>query len=65
MKFIKIHSVRTLIRKNKDIDDAQLKDFFRTHDSDLVQTRPKAEEVILQFEIFKLENIRIAQILDY
>ena len=65
MKFIKIHSVRTLIRKNKDINDAELKDFFRTHDSDLAQTRPKAEEVILLFEDFKLENNRIAQILDY
>ena len=56
--------VGTLIRKNKDINDADLKNFLKTHDSELNRSRPKAEEVILMFEKF-CENNRIARILDY
>ena len=62
---IKILQVRTLIRKNTNIDDAELRDFFKTHDNELAGTRPNADQVTLFFEMFKLENIRIAQILDY
>ena len=56
--------VRSVIRKNKDIHDSDLKDFLKTHDSELNRSRPNADEVILLFEKF-CENNRIAQILDY
>ena len=57
--------VRTLIRKNKGIDDQELKNFCKQLDAQLERTRPDAEQVMMLFEEFKLENKRIAQILDY
>ena len=53
-----------MIRKNKDIKDADLKDFLRTNDSELRRSRPEALKVILMFEKFCEKN-RIAQILNY
>ena len=57
-----------MIRENPGIDDGELRDFFKTNDSNLEFARPNLEEVLLMFEQFKSEKIqnqRIANILDY
>ena len=54
-----------MLRKNEHINDAELKDFLKIHDAEFARTRPNADAVILLFEKFKLENNRIAKILDY
>ena len=65
---MKTVSVRTMLRKNEHINDAELKDFLKIHDAEFARTRPNADAVILLFEKFRFklnENNRIAQILDY
>ena len=57
-----------MIEKKPDLDDAELRDFFKSNDSNLEFGRPGVDEVILMFDQFKSEKIqneRIANILDY
>ena len=65
---IKIKLALQMIEKNPGLDDDELRDFFKTNDSNLEFARPNLEEVVLMFEQFKAEKIqneRIANILDY